>query len=88
MIETGEQLPPLERIPTYDSFGDHDEALVWVVDKMRTTLSQDELTLWWTSAHEALNDMSPEQVWSHSPDALIGFVAYSHQPKIAAGRQN
>jgi len=76
MTEKYEQFTPvIERIPTYDSFGDPDEALAWVVDRMISKYQPDGLRVWWSSPDDDLGGMTPEQVWFDNPDTLIASIA-------------
>jgi hypothetical protein len=69
-----------ERIPTVDSFGDIDEALAWVADRLNSTIIDDkDMSTWWNSPHEALGKRSPGAVWSEDPDFILRWVgALSH----------
>jgi len=67
----------VERIPTYDAFGDRDEALQWVLERivMKADPAPGAITVWWQSANEGLGGRSPEQVWDTNENELIAFVA-------------
>lgn len=78
MIEKGEQVTPLieaiERIPTYDSFGDTDEALTWVLERL-SHYDPNGIRAWWTNPHEALGSATPETAWDVDPNAVIQLIA-------------
>jgi len=67
----------VERIPTYDAFGDRDEALQWVLERivLKADPAPGAITIWWKSANPGLDNMSPEQVWEVDENRLIAFVS-------------
>jgi hypothetical protein len=67
---THEKLP--DRIPTYDSFNDPDEALAWVLERVHAGRTDDEVRAWWTEPH--LGGESPEIVWYSDPNLIIRMV--------------
>lgn len=74
MTEQGEynsQPTTPEQHPTYDSFGDPDEALAWVLERLNITYKPDGVRQWWTHEHARLGGKSPEQVWNEDPDSII-----------------
>ena len=69
--------PNVERTPTYDSFGDRDEALQWVLERivLKANPAPGGITSWWRSSNHNLGGMSPEEVWETDENRLIAFVA-------------
>jgi len=67
--------PTVERVPTYDSFGDPDEALQWIVDRIILRTNPHGLEVWWTSPDRLLDGLSPEAAWHQDPNRLIKLVA-------------
>lgn len=64
-----------DRIPTYHSFGDPDEASLWVLQRIVKKLQEKNVSRWWNNPHESLQGLSPSQVWEIDPDQIIKLVA-------------
>ena len=65
----------VERIPTYDSFGDGDEALAWILGRLSDRMSQDDVRKWWTSYSDSLDGFRPEDMWYSDPNRVIKLAA-------------
>ncbi|MDB5160019.1 MAG: hypothetical protein JWO99_282 [Candidatus Saccharibacteria bacterium] len=62
-----------ERIPTFDSFSDVDEALAWVLGRLKMTYTSEGVNIWWNNAN--LDGVTPEVMWDIDPDKVIQSVA-------------
>ena len=70
-VDTADLRKETERAPTYDSFGDPDEALAWVLNRLSWTYTTDGVRAWWTSTHGLLDGLSPESLWDTDPNRVI-----------------
>jgi hypothetical protein len=73
-LPTSQELK-VERIPTYDSFGNTNEALSWVLERLSITYKPSGVKIWWTNPHTGLEGISPSETWEIDPDKVIRLAA-------------